>query len=287
MNTSRDQIFCKIAIQQGLWSEAEATLFLNQYISEGSPGRFGDWASQQGAVPPAMATRIDAAIEKKMGPPKPRPSTASQGSTSGRKANKGRSSRRKRKGSGGLGIDFEKNPVQTSIYLSCAVIVIGMVFYVVYQFQKTDPVRESVVTQESPEDKAKKEAQAKAAAEVLAAQKPDFSEEELRGMDNVINQAVADARQFLRDGKLAKGIQRLETVRNDLGGDDLPEAQKTRIDGQITELNQIRVDTYNDLLSEYREALSNSNSEDAADLLDEIEMNCGSEFRARAEKEGA
>ena len=162
-----------------------------------------------------------------------------------------------------------------------------MVFYVVYQFQKTDPVRESVVTQESPEDKAKKEAQAKAAAEVLAAQKPDFSEEELRGMDNVINQAVADARQFLRDGKLAKGVQRLETVRNDLGGDDLPEAQKTRIDGQITELNQIRVDTYNDLLSEYREALSNSNSEDAADLLDEIEMNCGSEFRARAEKEGA
>ena len=106
-------------------------------------------------------------------------------------------------------------------------------------------------------------------------------------MDNVINQAVADARQFLRDGKLAKGIQRLETVRNDLGGDDLPEAQKTRIDGQITELNRIRVDTYNDLLSEYREALSNSNSEDAADLLDEIEMNCGSEFRARAEKEGA
>ncbi|MDG1456103.1 MAG: hypothetical protein P8R38_07830, partial [Planctomycetota bacterium] len=66
MNTSREQIFCKIAIQQGLWSEAEATLFLNQYISEGSPGRFGDWASQQGAVPAAMATRIEAAIEKKM-----------------------------------------------------------------------------------------------------------------------------------------------------------------------------------------------------------------------------
>lgn len=290
MSTARDEIFCKFAIQQGLWSKEEAVLFLNHYRSEGSPGRFGDWASEQGAIPADIAQKIEAAIDKRVGGPAPQKGVPAKGPAKGKGAAGGRGSsggkprRRRKRGGGGLGLDFEKNPVQTSIYLACGVLVLVLVSYVIYQFQKSDPPPAAPTTEESQEEKDKKSS---ATTANQPPPPPVFSEEELRNMDNRINVAVTDARQFLRDGRLAQGINGLKKLRADLGGDDLPEAQRSRIDQEIAELNEICEGTYSDLLEELREAKSEGNDQDVQDTLDAIEQNCGPDYRARAEKEGA
>ena len=294
MSTARDEIFCKFAIQQGLWSKEEAVLFLNHYRSEGSPGRFGDWASEQGSIPADIAQKIEAAIDKRVGGPAPQKGVPAngpakgpakgKGAAGGRGSSGGKPRRRRKRGGGGLGLDFEKNPVQTSIYLACGVLVLVLVAYVIYQFQKSDPPPAAPTTEESQEEKDKKSS---ATTANQPPPPPVFSEEELRNMDNRINVAVTDARQFLRDGRLAQGINGLKKLRADLGGDDLPEAQRTRIDQEIAELNEICEGTYSDLLEELREAKSEGNDQDVQDTLDAIEQNCGPDYRARAEKEGA
>ena len=290
MSTARDEIFCKFAIQQGLWSKEEAVLFLNHYRSEGSPGRFGDWASEQGAISSDISQKIEAAIDKRVGGPAPQKGVPTHDPAKGKAAAGGRGStggkprRRRKRGGGGLGLDFEKNPVQTSIYLACGVLVLVLVAYVIYQFQKSDPPPAAPTAEESQEEKDKKSS---ATTANQPPPPPVFSEEELRNMDNRINVAVTDARQFLRDGRLAQGINGLKKLRADLGGDELPEAQRTRIDQEIAELNEICEGTYSDLLEELREAKSEGNEEDVQDTLDAIEQNCGPDYRARAEKEGA
>lgn len=291
MSNSRDEIFCKFAIQQGLWTKEEAVLFLNHYRSEGSQGRFGEWASEQGAIGADIAQKIEAAIDKRVGGPAPRKGIPSASAAKGKPTAGGRGSsgggktrRRRKRGGGGLGLDFEKNPVQTSIYLACGVLVLVLVAYVIYQFQKSDPPPAPPTIEESQEDKAKNSS---ATTANQPPPTPIFSEEELRNMDNRINVAVTDARQFLRDGKLALGINGLKKLREDLGGDELPEAQRARLDQEIAELNEICEGTYSDLMEELREAKSEGNDQDVQDTLDEIEQNCGPDYRARAEKEGA
>jgi hypothetical protein len=290
MSTARDEIFCKFAIQQGLWSKEEAVLFLNHYRSEGSPGRFGDWASEQGAISADISQKIEAAIDKRVGGPAPQKGVPTHATAKGKPAAGGRgpsggkSRRRRKRGGGGLGLDFEKNPVQTSIYLACGVLVIVLVVYVIYQFQKADPPPAPPALEESQDEKANSSS-ANTANQPPPA--PVFSEEELRNMDNRINVAVTDARQYLRDGKLYLGINILSKLREDLGGNELPEAQRGRLDQEIAELNEIREGTYSDLMEELREAKSGGNDQDVLDMLDEIEQNCGPDYRARAEKEGA
>ncbi len=290
MSTARDEIFCKFAIQQGLWTKEEAMLFLNHYRSEGSPGRFGDWASDQGAISAEISQRVEAAIDKRIGglaPAKGVPAKGSGKSSSaaaGPAGRGGKTRRRRKRGGGGLGLDFDKNPVQTSIYLACIVLVLVLVAYVVYQFQKSDPPPAPVSTENSQDETAD------LSSKINSNQPPPppvFSEEELRNMDNRLNIAVTDARQYLRDGKLYLGINILSKLREDLGGDDLPEAQRSRIDAEIAELSEIREGTYSDFLEELREAKGSGSDQDVQDLLDDIEQNCGPDFRARAEKEGA
>jgi len=290
MSTARDEIFCKFAIQQGLWSKEEAVLFLNHFRSEGSPGRFGDWAAEQGAISAEIAQRIEAAIDKRIGAspaatnqPGKKPASGNTGGSAA--AGRGGKTRRRRKrGGGGLGLDFEKNPVQTSIYLACGILALGLVVYVIYNFQKADPPPPPKTTEESQSESSSSSTSTTANEAPPA---PIFSEEELLNMDNRINVAITDARQYLRDGKLYLGINILNKLREDLGGNDLPEAQRSRLDSQLAELSEIREGTYSDLLEELREAKGSGSDQDVQDALDEIEQNCGPDFRARAEKEGA
>jgi len=290
MSTSRDEIFCKFAIQQGLWTKEEAVLFLNHYRSEGSPGRFGDWAGNQGAIPSDLALRIEAAIDKRLEGSAPNQgatgaaASTAKPATGSAKGRGGKARRRRKRGGGGLGLDFEKNPVQTSIYLACGLIAVVMVGYVIYNFQKSDPTPTPKITEETTKDKASESATSTANQPPPP---PVFSEEELINMDNRINIAITDARHHLRDGKLYMGINVLSKLREDLGGNDLPEAQKSRLDSQIAELSEIRDSTYVELLEELREAKGSGSEQDVQDMLDEIEQNCGPDFRARAEKEGA
>ena len=287
MSTSRDEIFCKFAIQQGLWTKEEAVLFLNHYRSEGSPVRFGDWASEQGAIASEIAQRIEAAIDQRMGqtpPSKGVPARVPAKENSPATGRKGKARRRRKRSGGGLGLDFEKNPVQTSVYLACGVLVLLLVAYVVYQFQKSDPPPAPEKVEETQDGTADLSSKINANQPPPA---PVFSEEELRNMDNRLNIAVTDARQYLRDGKLYMGINILSKLREDLGGNNLPEAQRSRIDAEIAELSEIREGTYSDLLEELREAKGTGSDQDVQDLLDDIEQNCGPDFRARAEKEGA
>ena len=55
MATSRDELFCKFAIQNGAWTREEAILFIKHYRATGEGVRFGDWAAAQGAIDATLA----------------------------------------------------------------------------------------------------------------------------------------------------------------------------------------------------------------------------------------
>jgi len=289
MATSRDELFCKLAIRQGAWTQDEAVLFLQGYRAAGQAQRFGEWAAQQGAIDPGLAARIENAINKRnegsvSDNRKRIPARGGQGS--GATATGKVASKRLRRGGGGSGLDFNRRPVQSTIYVSCGVISIVLLFIVAYQFIKEDVPPPAPEITDSSKDSGKSGSSATAAANATE-KAPVFSKEELKAMTNRIQISITDARGYLRDGKTPIGLRQLKKVREELGGDRLPEQLKGKIDSEITELHSIINDIYSEFLEDLTKARAASDTDEVQDLLSQIETNCGPDFRARAEKEGS
>ncbi len=290
MATSRDELFCKLAIRQGAWTQEEAVLFLQHYRLDGQGQRFGEWAAQQGAIDANLAARIENAINQRVEGHvqenrKRIPAVGAQGSTASSGAK--RSTRRSRRGGAGSGLDFNRHPVQSTIYVACGVIAMGLLFYIVFLFQKQDvPTPVPQVADSSKNGTADSGSSATTTSQA-AQQVPTFSSEELKAMSNRIQMSITDARSYLRDGKTPIGLKGLMRLREELGGDGLPEELRGKIDAEIAEISTIVAEIYAELLEELMEARAAKNSEDIQDLLSEIESSCGSAFRALAEKEGS
>ena len=289
MATSRDELFCKLAIRQGAWTQDEAALFLQGYRTAGQGQRFGEWAAQQGAIDAGLAARIENAINKRnegsvSDNRKRIPARGGQGS--GATATGKVASKRLRRGGAGSGLDFNRRPVQSTIYVACGVISIVLVFIVSYQFIKEDAPPPTPEVTDSTKDSGKSGSSATAAANATE-KAPVFSTEELKAMTNRIQITITDARGYLRDGKTPIGLKRLKKVREELGGDKMPVDQKGKIDSEIAEIKSIIEAIYSEFLEDLTKARADSDTEEVQDLLSQIETNCGPEFRARAEKEGS
>lgn len=290
MATSRDELFCKFAIQNGAWTREEAILFIQHYRSEGTGARFGDWAAAQGAIDATLATRIENTIDQRTSQ---KSTVVREGIPSGaatRTAQKGggisaRVARRARRGAG-LGIDFQRKPVQSSVFLASGVLAIIIVFYIIIQFQKEDPpppVLTDKQTVASGSSAGGKDGTGAADTPVV----PTFSAEEIKNMNNSIQITITDARGYLRDGKSSIGIRQLRRLRKEMGGDLLPAEILGRIDGEIADLLTIIEEIYLESLEELKEARASGDEEEIQSVLDEIDQMCGPEYRARAEKEGS
>lgn len=298
MATSRDELFCKLAIRQGAWTQDEARLFLQHYRSDGQGQRFGEWAAQQGSIDAGLAARIENAINKrnegtvddnrKRLPSKGSQATkGSQGSGSGAATTHKRASKRLRRGAGGSGLDFNRRPVQSSIFVACGVISIVLLFFISYQFLKEEAVA-PVTPEVTDSSKDSKKSGSSATAAANATEKaPVFSTAELKAMANRIQITIVDARGYLRDGKTPIGLKQLNKVREELGGDRLPDELKGKIDTEITEIESIIQDIYSELLEELAKARAASDSDEVENLLSQIGSACGSDFRTLAEKEGS
>ncbi|MEE2883049.1 MAG: hypothetical protein VYD70_04925 [Planctomycetota bacterium] len=289
MTTARDELFCKFAIQNGAWTREEAILFIKHYRATGDGTRFGDWAAAQGAIDATLATRIENTIDQRLSQGstvvRAKPAAAAD-TTTARKGGVVSTRLKKRTQAGNLGIDFQRKPVQSSVFLLCGVLAIGIVFAIIFQFQKSKtpaPIANKDINGASSSS----EGGASSAATDKVQQMPVFSEEEIKFMNNQILITIADARSYLRDGKSAIGLKQLKKVRAELGGDELPAEQLGKIDGEIAEMTIIIEEIYTESLEELKEARASGNDQDIQDVLSEIEQMCGPDYRARAEKEGS
>lgn len=293
MATARDELFCKFAIQNGAWTREEAVLFIQHYRATGDEMRFGDWAANQGAIDATLATRIENTIDQRLAGEstvvRQKPRATASAATPARKAKGGavsaRVSKRARRGSGGLGIDFQRNPVQSSIYLGSGILAIIAVFYILFQLQKSDPPPPVQTDKNKATDSTPTGTGSTTTENVQ--QTPSFSPEEIKNMGNRIQITITDARGYLRDGKSSIGLRQLRKVREEMGGDLLPAELLGRIDNEISELLTIIEEIYAESLEELRTAKAADNAEEVQDILTEIEQMCGPDYRARAEKEGS
>ncbi|MEE2889339.1 MAG: hypothetical protein VX404_02745 [Planctomycetota bacterium] len=287
MATSRDELFCKFAIQNGAWTREEAILFIKHYRATGEGVRFGDWAAAQGAIDATLATRIENTIDQRISGAS---TIVNPGAASSKAAHKGgavaaRVARRTRR-SGGLGIDFQRKPVQSGIFLGSGLLAIGIVFYIIFQFQKGDPPPPILTSNKNGSaGSSAGGTDGSGAADTPVA--PTFSAEEITNMTNRIQITITDARGYLRDGKSPIGLRQMRRLREEMGGDLLPPEILGKIDGEIAELLTIIEEIYSESLEELREARASGDEADIQDVLAEIEQMCGSDYRARAEKEGS
>lgn len=287
MATSRDELFCKLAIRQGAWSKEEAILFLQHYRSDGQGQRFGSWAVEQGAIDQTLAARIEHAINQRNEGTvddnvRRVPSRGGQGAAKPSKMAARRQRGNKTKGSG---LDFNRRPVHSSIVVACGIGAIIGVFVIIFKIQGSgtpDPIPVEVATEKN-EDSKKAASGTSNPTPKVATLAPD----ELKAMANKIQLGIGDARGFQRDGKAPLGLKHLNKLREEMVNDGAPPEQLALIDTEIQELSSFINEIYTELLEELNAARAAKNTEDIEDALFQIETQCGASYRTRAEKEGS
>ena len=287
MAQARDELFLKLALRQGLFSQQEAREFLIRYRTEGARGEgIGHWLVEEGIVAPEMAAQIRAAIAqradghvdtarrrvpKRAGGGAPPPSNH----------------RPIRRTSAPKGMKV--TPTQQVVYIGSIVAVVGLVMFFVFKYQETDPTSYTDATADRELSEGEKAANEILNAEVAPAiaeipQTPTWTDQEIKSMTAEIRDAIGLARNHAGDGRPGRGIASIEKRIVKLGGSIPPEAQALA-DTELAELRTIADETYADLMADLKKARDAGDDAAAEDLILEIEDTCGADYAKRARGE--
>lgn len=302
MAQARDELFLKLALRQGLFNQQEAVQFLNRYRSEGAPGEgIAQWLVAQGAIEEEQAAMIADAIAQRaeghVADTRRRvPKTHSGGAGSGSRVAQAHHAHGHhgthaghRHGAAPRGKPI--SPAQQVLYIGSGVLFIGLLVFLVMQFQKGDPRPLLPETSNASTEPAEKPDAAKVAARLTegeaapaaGATAPQWTPQEIESMRSRINDAVKLARSHLGDGRPGRGI---ETIRKRVAelGESLPASIQALVDEEVAELQKVVDLEYEEALADLRTAKGKGDASALEEIYAEIELSCGPEYVEKAKK---
>ena len=283
MVQARDELFLKLALRQGLFSQQEAREFLIRYRTEGARGEgIGHWLVEEGIVAPEMAAQIRSAIAQRA------------------EGHVDNSRRRVPKRAGGTAPPTHAHrpvrragpkgvkvtPAQQVLYIGSIVAVIGLVMFFVFKYQEGGTTRYADVNNEKEQSEGEKAANeilnaepAPATAEIPTT--PTWTDQEIKSMTAEIRDAIGLARNHAGDGRPGRGVASIEKRLAKLGGTVPPEVQALA-DTELEELRKIADETYAEFLEDLKKARASGDETAIEDILLEIEDACGPEYGKKA-----
>lgn len=286
MAVRRDELFCRIAIRQGILNKEEAIALLKQYRSDSGTGMgFGEYLAHEGVIEAAIAAQIDSAIDRREGTEvvdtrRRLPTRGGSPKAQGRRVPGGRGRRTTTSAS------LAANPMQSTIYIGSGVIALGLLIFLTFQFQK-EPTRTEVAPEVTNSNATTAKAEDKKISSETLPPAPAWTPEELRRMESEFDMLIGDVTKTAIEGRFADAITSLKNKREQLGGDRIPAEMGAKFDKEIQDLQQTIDEIYPDYLEELRKAKSENKENLILDILEKIENSCGAEYRKRAENETA
>jgi hypothetical protein len=295
MVQARDELFVKLALRQGVFSQQEAVGFLLRYREEGAGEGVGQWLVAEGVLPEEQAAQIRDAIAHR---------------AEGHVDNVRRRVPKRRAKAGGAGGHAHAgghgnhpvhhlhhhhaprgkvmSPTQQVLFIGSGVVAIGLLIFLVFEFQKETKSPETASptsvpnTQESPaQDSAKSLIGANDSVGDSNQTAPQWSDQEIESMTSRINDAISLARNHMGDGRPGRGIATIRKRTKELG-DTLPPAVQALADAEIADLQTIVDEAYADALTELREAKANGDESAIQNAYFDIEETCGAEYVTKA-----
>ena len=290
MTQSRDELFLKLAIRQGLLTQQDSREQLLRYRTEGGAREgIGAWLVSEGIVSPEHATVIRNAIARRAeghvdNTRKRVPVRARGGGSSAPPAQPVR-----RRSAAPRGVKV--TGTQQALYIGAGVLTLVILIGLVFTYQKkaarrTAGAPASTNEQAAPEAGAGSGSAATGAATAAAAAQPaaaapTWSAQELESMALRVKAAKDDALSHVGDGRPALGVRRVEKEVEELGGTLPPEIQ-TSVDETLQLLRDACATRYSELLPDLKAARADGADDDIADILLQIEETCGAEYAEKA-----
>ncbi len=291
MTQARDELFLKLALRQGLFTKQEAIEFLGRYREEGARGEgIGQWLVIEGILSEEQASMIRGAIahraEGHVDTTRRRvPKRVRGGGTPQPKGQVHHPVRRHQSPRGKL-----VSPMQQSLFIGSLVIAVGLIVFLVYQFQKADPpppvtAKETDASQVKGSGNSANATAGQGAASLSNASAPlttpAWTQQEIDSMTQAIKKAITTARSHQSDGRPGRAI---ESIKKRLGelGERVPDAVQALADAELAELQQIVEEAYQEALTELQAAKASGDSEAVEFILTDIEDVCGAKYAKMA-----
>lgn len=300
MVDSKDELFCRLAIRLGLLTREDAVQIIKSYRSDAGVGQgVGNFVVEEGWLEPDAVQQIEDAIAAR---------APGHVSTTRRRVPK--------TGKGKGGKKGGKHPVvhhhhvnaypdkvnatglQVAMIGVGAVILLGSVIFLIFQFQESDSV--------SPEEKIRQEVKArkerteeqiqkareqaatptKATAKVEKAEPTKLSDlppEERANLENSVNDHIFTSRGW-DDLEPYRAVKFIQKKREELK--DIPKELLEKFDDRLSDLELIIKDTYESrFVTQLRRAKANGDEDEIKGIIADIADACGPEYRTLAEKE--
>ena len=284
--TSKDELFCRLAIRQGFLAKAHAIAALKAYRSEGKVSQgIGKFLVQRQLLSPEEVQSLEGAIARR---------------AEGHVVDTRRRVPRTRGAGGGPVHHRERvhyraekvaaSPAQLTVVTLGAIVLIGCVLAIIFKMNEGGAPVDSI-TDPGTTQKPAAASRTTNAADVHPAlakppaemPKPQFSESELRSFRNAADRAVTSARQMQGDGRVHSAVLHLNKVRKELSDNFVPDDILAVIDTETVEMKETLRLTYEEHLAELMDLKKEGKDAEVQDLLSKIELTCGPERRKQAE----
>lgn len=284
MSTAHDELFCRLALRQGLLSKEDANALLRAYRTESKTGEgIRDFAVQQGWVDANIAGKIENAIahrasghvdETKRRVPKLNKAAAGRTHAAHRHHHHGPPK-------------AKATPLQATIFGVGAVVLIGAVVMLIMQLMSGEGSSPADRVAGDPNKNKPKPQEEKVAkfddGKPKTAEERNYSKEELDNLRTMVDLAITTSRQDMSDGNFYRAVRHLKAKKKELGGDLLPVDMLTEFQVEIRDAESMLNERYDELVAELNEAKASGVDADVQIVLQEIEDTCGKESRDKAE----
>ena len=291
MSQSRDELFLKLALRQGLFSQQEAREFLIRYRTEGARGEgVGHWLVVEGVIAEEQAEAIRAAIAHR--------AEGHVDSTRRRVPKRAGGGAQPTAGHGHHPVRHHRHPqgisvtsTQKALYISTGVVALGLLMFLVFQFQKPAVSLTDIANKDNQESEGKKDESVAEIADRLrgadvttsSAQvsTPKWTKEEIESMSQRVRDGISRARAHQSDGRLGRAIDSIRKSLDDFG-DVVPAEVQKLADDELAELQKVLDAAYAEALITLRKQQAEGDTEGAEETILEIGDICGDEYMEKA-----
>lgn len=288
MTDAKDELFCRLALRQGLFTKEEAVGVIKAYRTEAKVGQdIGAFVMQEGWLEEPVVRQIESAIAQRA------PGHVSK-------------ARRRVPGKGGVATRSTKrirhhdsspakvaaNPAQIAMVSVAGIVLIGCLILVVFKLQGGERTRptDAIKTDEERQQEraaarmeAKKREEAKKKAEVVVEAPRVLTEEEKKQLAKRVNDAKMAAYQGVEQSPY-RALEGLKKRVAALEGEQLsPELQAVLAEAE-QEVSVFLLDKYTELSEQLQAAKDKGDDTLVGHILEDIADQCGPEYRKKAEQ---
>lgn len=284
MTTSKDELFCRLAMRQGYLDKAQAVELIRSYREESGVGQeISAFARQTGWLEEAEVKQIEAAIRHRA------PGHVSKTKRRVPKAGKARAHAHTHK----QRIHHHEarpskvavGPAQITLISIGALVLIGSVIYLIFKFQESGaPTPTDAITGKTEavgSTKAKVEAAKPVEPEVPEAPRK-LTAADIEELEKRVGTAIFSARQGSEKSPHAALVKLREDLKN--MGPELPANLEIRFTEQEQELQILIQDRYEELLAEAKSLKESGQDQEFGYVLEDLAEQCGTDLRVKAEK---